>query len=177
MGLLERDAGPAGERLELPAEQLGAEPDRAVVGCPDDRRDLVRVVVAGEQGFGLAPGGIGGAIGLPKLAPGAGGRFPEPGVGVSLCPAALGAALGKALGLTVTTLLLLVGLAGTAMARPLPDGGAATGCAPPAPGNDPGFGSLRLIVAIAATVIVVSGLAALIAAARRHIHHRPVSTT
>jgi hypothetical protein len=93
-------------------------------------------------------------------------------------PAAVGAALGKALGLTVTTLLLLVGLAGTAMARPLPDGGAGNCTVPAAPIVDAGSSSSLLMnLPLVAAVIVLSGLAALIAAARRRTHHQRAPTT
>jgi hypothetical protein len=92
-------------------------------------------------------------------------------------PAAVGTALSKTLGLAVTTLLLIVGLAGTAMARPLPGDGAGSGTIPSTPGSDAGSSSLLLLVAVAVTVIVLSGLAALVVAARRRTHHQGASTT
>jgi hypothetical protein len=93
-----------------------------------------------------------------------------------LPPSTVRAALRKALGLAGTSLLLLVGLAGTALARPLPGDGAGNGTVPSTPVSDAGSSSsLLLIVAIAATVIVLSGLAALIVAARRRTHHQGAS--
>jgi hypothetical protein len=92
-------------------------------------------------------------------------------------PSTVGAALAKTLGLAGATLLLLVGLAGTAMARPLPGDGAGNATVPSTPGSDAGSSSLLLVVAIAVTVIVATGLTALVVAARRRTHPRPASTT
>jgi hypothetical protein len=92
-------------------------------------------------------------------------------------PSTVRAALGKALGLAGTSLLVIVGLAGTAMARPLPDGGAGGYCTIPPPVVDDGSSSLLMTVPFVATVILLSGLVAVIVAVRQRAQHQSASTT